>query len=639
VELRNISLDKLIAAAGGDPWQVNATLQHGRPAQIADLGQAFHNAGQSTKEADNAFAEARRRFQAWNRDNGEHPINESAEVQLATTQLGVQAAQLPKIAVDLENIAAALAEAQGSANAQIAALEARLHTLDDWIGQAEDLIRQDENLLAQPRNDREVIELKADIARLEQYQHDCDREAIDDTRAALQQVNHIRDGYTGALQAAEANLLADGYDPALVRAVDAPLSPKKPEDPGIPIPPPQTSAEDVNKWWNSLSAEDKARLIAAHLPELGNLNGVPVIVRSEVNEAVMNDDLSRVQDVANQRGVSVDEVVANPARYGLTATDITRYNNASQTRKGLDASAKAVDEQGNPAEVFLLKYQPTAFGGDGAAAIAMGNPDKAANTAVLVKGLGSGVSAGTLANPDGVRLYEEAARADWGKDTAVVMWMGYDAPDTVLDPGLYEPNMARTGGQALAADVNALAVTHEGAPSHVTVVGHSYGSTTVSDAAAAYGMHADDVVLVGSPGTDLAHSAADFHLSPSGHLYVGAASGDAVTWSPGHVTMPGTDVALGGLGPDPAADGYGSTRFKAEVPGNSVDPVYDHSHYFDKDSESLFSIADVVSGHGDALQHDGMTAHHRGEYWTPDWVDPEAARPATTGHRHSAPAG
>ncbi|KMV13723.1 hypothetical protein ACT16_23735, partial [Mycobacterium heckeshornense] len=70
-----------------------------------------------------------------------------------------------------------------------------------------------------------------------------------------------------------------------------------------------------------------------------------------------------------------------------------------------------------------------------------------------------------------------------------------------------------------------------------------------------------------------------------------------------------------------------------------ANPLEDHSHYFDKGSESLFSIADVVSGHGDALQHDGMTAHHRGEYFLPDWVDPEAIRPGTSGHQHSAPTG
>ena len=62
-------------------------------------------------------------------------------------------------------------------------------------------------------------------------------------------------------------------------------------------------------------------------------------------------------------------------------------------------------------DIFLVRYQPDAFGGEGAAAIAMGNPDTAANTAVLVKGLGSGVFEGSLANPDGVRLYDEIARA------------------------------------------------------------------------------------------------------------------------------------------------------------------------------------------------------------------------------------
>jgi hypothetical protein len=154
-------------------------------------------------------------------------------------------------------------------------------------------------------------------------------------------------------------------------------------------------------------------------------------------------------------------------------------------------------------------------------------------------------------------------------------------------------------------------------------------------------MHTDDAVLVGSPGTDLAHSAAAFNLPPGGHLYVGAASGDAVTWAPGHVPVGGIPGApsLGGLGDDPSVDGFGSTRFEAENPHYTGNPLYDHSHYFDDGSESLFSMGDVVSGHGDALQHDGMTASHRGEYGMPGWVDPEASRTATTGHRHTGATG
>ena len=624
MHLVNIDRDKLVAAAGGDPWQVNATLQHGRPAQIDGLAQAFNKAGQSTTDADNAFAQARERFQkAWNRENGEHPINDSAEAQLATTWLGVQAVQLPKIADDLDNIAAALTEAQRSTGRCISDLENQLQRIDKDLGEFIDL--EKDPYLTQ--DERSVVSTEI---------HSLDENAIHDTKAALRRVRYIRDGYAGTLRRAEAGLRADGYGPALVKALDRPRSPI-PEEPAIPIPPPDTSPENVKKWWNALSPEQRTQLISQHPPDLGNLNGIPVNVRDKVNQAVINDDLSRVTDVANLHGVSVDDVFCNPGRYGLSATDITRYNNACRTQEGLTVSAKALDERNNHPAVFLLKYLPEAFGGDGAAAIAMGNPDRAPNTAVLVKGLRSNVKRGALADPDGVRLYQEANRADWGKDTAVVMWTGYDAPDTWLDPGLYEPNMARTGGQALTADVNAFAVTHERAPTHVTVVGHSYGSTTVADAAAGYGMHANDVVLVGSPGTDLAHSAADFHLSPGGHLYVGDASQDQVSWF-GHENLK-TPFGGIGLGQDPAMDGYGSTRFKAEVPGYSLNPFYDHCHYFDIGSESLFSIADVVSGHGDALEHDGMTAPHRGEYGLPDFIDPEAMRDATTGHRHGAPAG
>ena len=61
------------------------------------------------------------------------------------------------------------------------------------------------------------------------------------------------------------------------------------------------------------------------------------------------------------------------------------------------------------------------------------------------------------------------------------------------------------------------------------MIGHSYGSTTVADAFAGSGMRANDAVLIGSPGTDLARSAADFHRGGGG-LYVGAASTDPVSW-------------------------------------------------------------------------------------------------------------
>ncbi|MCV7445793.1 hypothetical protein H7K33_26490 [Mycobacterium paraense] len=624
MDLRHISSRDLIAEAGGDPWALNASLQDGRPAQIAALAAAFHDAGRCTAESAAAFEEARRRFDAsWNRVNGEHPINDLAEVRRTMQSLGAQSLQLPKIGADLEEVAATLAEAQRAAAHEISGLEARLRQVDDLLGQALGL-ENDTRLTAEDRSALDAL-----IRALEQ-------EAIDDTAAAVGRLRSERSSYARSLDNSLTTLRTDGYDPTVLYPLDG-ADAGHPEA-SVQIPPPGSSAEEVDRWWRTLNAEQRSRLIADHPAELGNLNGVPVAARSAVNQAVMGDDLGRVEDVAARNGASVDAVVGDPGRYGLSPLAIARYTNAWRTREGLNASEDALGQGPHPG-LFLLKYQPEAFGGEGAAAIAVGNPDTAANTAVLVKGAGAGVREGTLAKTEGVRLYQESVRADGSKPAAVVTWVGYDAPDNWYDAGLREPDMARAGARALSADINGLAVTHSGPPTHLTVVGHSYGSTVVADAAT-YGMRADDAVLVGSPGTDLAHSAADFHLSPGGHLYVGAASGDAVTWSPGRVTGPGLiGLNFGGLGDDPAEDGYGSTRFKAEVPGSSANPFYDHTHYFDEESESLYSIADVVSGHGDALQHDGMTARHRGEYGVGGWADPEVARPATTGHRHGGPTG
>lgn len=617
MQLKWLSVAELVGQAGGDPWAINQSLQAGSPSQISSLAEAFHGAGRHTAEADHAFEQARNRFNAaWNHQNGDHPINDSAEVQRLVKSLGAQSEQLPKIGTDLENLAAALADAQKSGAQRIATLEHELQGLDNIIDAAEDDLKH-----GHPNAKEQAF--------LEKLIDDARADAVDDTRDALHDLQSIRGGYATTLQNSLGNLRADGYDPDILRQVDADTK----------LPPPGTRTEDVHEWWTSLTPEERQRLIAEHPKDLGNLRGVPIDVRGQVNEAVMNDDLHRVEDLA-KNGVSVNDILSDPSKYGLSPNQVMRYNNAVQARNGLATSSKAKDAFGRHPPVYLMKYEPDAFGGEGSAAIAMGNPDTADNTAVLVKGLSTGVREGTLSNPDGVRLYEESTRADWNKQTAVVMWVGYDTPHSPADPGLYESFKAQAGAQTLAADVNALPVTHLGAPSHMTVVGHSYGSTVVSDAAAGFGMHTNDVVLVGSPGTDMAHSAADFHLAPGGHLYVGAASADPVTWSPGEVHGPGLiGPKLGGLGADPAMDGFGSVRFKAENPGYAHGPIYDHSHYFDDGSESLFSIGDVVSGHGDALEHDGMTAHHRGEYGMPGWVEPEALRQGTLGHRHSGVTG
>lgn len=421
---------------------------------------------------------------------------------------------------------------------------------------------------------------------------------------------------------------------------DLPESPGYDDGSEIPV---GKDANDVNKWWNSLDPTERKRLLAAWPDKLGNLNGIPIADRSIANNAVLQQDLNRPAEIAKSRGVTKEEVLAHPEKYGMAGPMMDRYDNALKVEAALTQDARDAKDAGNKTpDILLMKYDPEAFGGKGAAAIAIGNTDKSPNTTVMVSGLTTSVAAGTLSDGSAVNVYNEANKADWNNPTAVVQWMGYDAPN---DLAVAEPNMARNGAQLLAPDVNGLAATHDAGPSHTTVIGHSYGSTTVADAAAGYGMHADDVVLVGCPGTDLAKSAADFHLPPNGHLYVGSASTDIVTnlGSP-HLNVPGV-----GLGTDPAMDGFGSTRFHAEAAEFSPNPIDEHTSYFKKGSESLFSVADIVSGHGDALEHDGMTADHRVQtpglpfpvpgLPAPLVVDPELMHSSNNDHYHTGQGG
>ncbi|OBB95851.1 hypothetical protein A5779_17735 [Mycolicibacterium peregrinum] len=308
---------------------------------------------------------------------------------------------------------------------------------------------------------------------------------------------------------------------------DAPVLPLDvPQTPGydtgaeIPV---GKDAKEVKQWWDSLPPDKKAQLLRDWPDKVGQARrGIPVADRSMANTTIMQRDIDRPDEVAAARGVTKDEVLAHPELYGMAGPMMDRYNDALKTRDALAQTAERTD-----ALTLLQVCEPEAFKGDGRAAITIGNPDQADNTAVVVPGTGNSVGSGWMGGDDAVTLYNEAKAADPAHSTSVVAWMGYDAPDSPIDPRIGTTGLAHQGGQLLASDVNALNVTHEGA-GHMTVLGHSYGSTTVADAAAGYGMHTDDVVLVGSPGTDMAHSAADFHLNEGGHLYVGAASSDPV---------------------------------------------------------------------------------------------------------------
>jgi hypothetical protein len=429
-------------------------------------------------------------------------------------------------------------------------------------------------------------------------------------------------GFTAVIQ----RLLAlfdqtDAETAGAVRTAIGGAPPVTPPGAPLPVPPPPgASPEQVKQWWDSLSDADRRRLTDAAPRGLGNLDGLPVEVRDQLNRTVMDRDIARVEEAARANGVGVEQVMADPQRYGLNAADMAAYQNGLKARQGLKHQAEG-DNPARPRKTYLFGYDPLAYNGQGTAAIALGNPDTADNIGVIVPGTGSSLQSDWLnsGRNDGINLLDQMGKADPSKQNAVIMWMGYDAPDSFTDPRIANPELARAGGALLAGDVNSLHVTHTGpGEPNITVLGHSYGSTTVADAFAGSGMKATNAVLIGCPGTDLAQSAADFHLQ-GGQVYVGNASTDPIGW------IGATDGAAGvlngpladplglsvGLGNDASAESFGAVRFHAEVPGTGLPDFDDHSYYYTMGSESLYSMSAIASGHGDALGELGMLAGER----------------------------
>lgn len=201
MDLLYLSIPELIRRAAGDPWKLDATIQSGSPGEINELATAFYDAGVCMGDTSQEFTEAKRRFEAaWDRqDGGDHPINDSDEVKRATTSLNLDREELARVAVDLGNISASLAETQQSSHAAIQDLEASLQRIDDAIAAA---VEQNG-----------VIVDEHTIAPLENI-------AVQEVRDALETISNSRDTYAAELARAMDSMRASGYLPDAVDAAD-----------------------------------------------------------------------------------------------------------------------------------------------------------------------------------------------------------------------------------------------------------------------------------------------------------------------------------------------------------------------------------------------------------------------------------
>jgi hypothetical protein len=370
-------------------------------------------------------------------------------------------------------------------------------------------------------------------------------------------------GVAAALRlAGEADAEAGRRLRALLPALDPGAPPPRPP---AAVPPPGADPAGVRRWWEGLPADERAWLLATDPARLGALDGVPAAVRDQANRLA----LDRARDAL--RG--------EPAGRGA--------------RAGLDALAARLAADG-PGRAYLLGFDPA---GDGRAVVAVGDPDRAAHVLTVVPGTGAdlGDAADLLARTD--RL---AARL--GPDGAAVLWLGYDAPDDLSRA------TSRAPAAAAAADLDryadALRVTHEPGGVHHTVLGHSYGSTVIGQAATGPGLDADDLVFVGSPGVG-ADRAADLGLPP-GHVWSATATWDPIRTTGAVYALPAaladavTAPPAGAgwplwHGPDPSGPAFGSERFTTG-PGDPRRPVATHCGYLDEGNPALDNVARIARG-------------------------------------------
>lgn len=407
--------------------------------------------------------------------------------------------------------------------------------------------------------------------------------------------------FTGADTASEASAPDGGASALAIAAI-------------IRRPAASAGPEAMNSWWNGLSEAEQDAVIAAYPDQLGSADGLPASARDRANRLLLESDLADLE--MKER----DGTLA-PEEWQLLA-------NARATQQALktadDYVVPGTDEQ--PGGTLWL-YDPTAFGGDGRVAIAVGDLDTADDVSIQVPGIKTEMEDAPNYAQQAANLYESARYNGDGSSVATMFWLGYDTPEGAVDWDTMTEGRAQDGGERLAAAVDGLRASRPDDRAHMSVIGHSYGSTTTSYAATDHDLAVDDIALIGSPGTGPADHASDFSVGAD-HVYDGRNSRDLVGFLGDEGWVRKDQLFDLGLGRDPSTEDFGAHRFEAE----SVDRGWhvnttDHERYFDRDSESLYNLGRIVDGHGD----DTNSAAQSYDPWWGDPVDPEWDRDPTTG--------
>ena len=310
------------------------------------------------------------------------------------------------------------------------------------------------------------------------------------------------------------------------------------------------SPEERAKFWSEQSYEQK-QYLADRYPELiGNADGVEAWARDRANRINLREQKLKTEKLiqhleaaqhhpssANLPGSYFDSNgyydPATNAKLARAKTDLAAYNKIEATLANhITLEEYQHGKQGDPVSLLTLQDD----GRRVKAAVAQGDVDHAKHVATFVPGIATTVE-GSL--EDYVRQtgnLRQAAAAQGNmplKDVATVAWLGYDAPGEAKFENLGDitsTKLARAGSDRLAGFLTGMQASREygAGDAHMTLVGHSYGSTTSGMAATKVKPGViDDLVMFGSPGMGT-YDSNKLHVD-EGHRWVsGVPNGDSV---------------------------------------------------------------------------------------------------------------
>jgi hypothetical protein len=307
-------------------------------------------------------------------------------------------------------------------------------------------------VVALPPLPREVPELDADPASSREHAPDLlDRRAalVDEREQLVVSVGRLRDRVAGA-SADEVPVIQAACDDcaARVAAFEVHLDRwitdlmETFDDPGADaldsMPAPGASARDVNRWWAALTRDQQLAIVTASPGSIGNRDGIPPWARDAVNTVALGRDLAEWGDREDR---------------GLLTDDERRWlDNARAARDAVAVIERGIDPRTlDEVAPQLYVYDPAAFDGDGAVAVAAGDLATAHDVAVTVAGPGTDARSAAYQADRALDLYESTRSVDGTGGVATMFWIGYD-------------------GDRLADLLDGLRDSRQGAPAHLTVI-------------------------------------------------------------------------------------------------------------------------------------------------------------------------